>query len=172
MAWSGCTDTGRVTIHIERQRMNILLEPTGIVVHHSLWKDRDGLNFPNVKADQIARGWEDCAYHFFLEMVNDQPVIITGRPIQFEGGHTRGHNTKIGICVHGDYDAGQPPIPLIICLSRLILGLWAWYPELHGKLNYHSEYADKSCPGEKFIARKDLLSMVRQLGWVGMQKSH
>ena len=152
--------------------MDTMLKPMGIIAHHSKWQDRKGLNFPNVEADQIARGWEDCAYHYFLEMVGGDAMIVTGRPLQFEGGHTLGHNNTIGICIHGDYDETVPPVELIDCFVRVVLGLWTMYPHLVGNLHYHSEYADKSCPGSKFPARKSLLGEVRRLKHMSMMGAH
>jgi hypothetical protein len=152
--------------------MELILKHEGIVGHNTLWKDRDRLNFPNVKADQIARGWEDCAYHYFIELVAGWPVILTGRPIQFEGGHTTGQNNKIGIAIHGNFDEEEPSPMLIGAMCRLICGLWITYPHLYGKYEHHNRHAKKTCPGRYFPSEQEIIRHARGIRWAGMEKAH
>lgn len=139
--------------------MNELIEPIGICIHHSLWKDTVKRQFGLVKKDHIEyRHWDDIGYHEFHENVNGKIRIFTGRPLQFEGAHARGYNDYIGICAHGNYDKELPPREMISSLVNSVVSYWIKYPALRGKLTYHNEIASKSCPGLLFPDKKRFLS--------------
>jgi len=97
--------------------------------------------------------WKDIAYHYGIELINDQYEILVGRPLDQEGAHCyqQEMNRKaIGICFVGNFD--ESPVPMeqwnkgIIFVASLVKLLDIPYNFIVG----HRDYAPKSCPGKLF----------------------
>lgn len=90
-------------------------------------------------------GWSDIGYHFLVAPNGD---IWAGRPLARAGAHTKGRNAhSIGVCLIGNFDEEElgtaqrraAVVVLRACLDRF---------KLHSEaLNFHRDYAPKSCPG-------------------------
>ena len=84
-----------------------------VIVHHSLTKDGNAVNWEAIKRYHIdVNKWSDIGYHFGIERVNNEYVVLPGRPLDVSGAHTKdgGFNlTSVGVCVVGNYDLEPPP---------------------------------------------------------------
>jgi hypothetical protein len=124
----------------------------GIAIHHSLTEDSQTLSWEAIRRYHVeTNGWSDIGYHFGVELVGTEIFILAGRGLQYEGAHTKGLNgTHIGVCVVGNYDIITPSGEHLIKLANLCNGLMRIYDIDPINIVYHSEYAPKSCPGNKF----------------------
>lgn len=132
--------------------MSKLVKPKGIIIHHSLTKDGQVVDWDAIKRYHVEHnGWSDIGYHFGVEQTPSGVQIITGRPINMVGAHTVGKNDCIGICVVGNYDLAPPPVGHMNALIQLTLALLAQFPHLTpDNIHPHSKFAPKSCPGKCF----------------------
>jgi len=101
-----------------------------------------------------------------LELVGDGYVYCLGRPLSWDGGHTKGFNrTHIGICVVGNYDSQEPTQTQITLLVNLInflkeyykfkaddvIGHWESFIMLGvAKTKEEAWSKHKTCPGKMF----------------------
>jgi hypothetical protein len=120
-----------------------------IIIHHSLTDDGHVLDYKGIRRYHIQEnGWGDIGYHFIIETVDGEPVILIGRSMKYQGAHTAGNNNTIGLCVVGNYDKYEAPEKLLEKLRELIEWLRTIYPIK--KISGHYRYADKTCPGTRF----------------------
>jgi N-acetylmuramoyl-L-alanine amidase len=126
-----------------------------LVIHHSFTKDGLVVDWKAIRDYHInTNGWDDIGYHYGIEKVNGDYVIISGRSEDTNGAHTKeqGMNSKsLGICVIGNYDLGEPDKRAFDLLVILCVGLCKKYKLTADKIRTHHEYANyKTCPGSKF----------------------
>lgn len=142
--------------------MSPLEKPTGIVVHHSLTKDGRCEDWSAIdRYHREVNGWDMIGYHGGVERINGVVTTLTGRPINKEGGHTKGHNDMLGLCIVGNYDLGPPDMELLTAGANMVR---AWlYMFLHLTVNdvfeHHTFAKYKSCPGKQF-PWSDFISLV------------
>jgi N-acetylmuramoyl-L-alanine amidase len=138
--------------------------PEFIVVHHSLTKDSGTVSWDAIRAYHKSLGWKDIGYHWGIERVGGDLVVMVGRSESEIGAHTKElhmNSRSVGICVVGNYDLGKPPtgyIYLLLDLCKRIMkdysiptenvighrevGMMAGYNWQNGEF--------KSCPGSQF----------------------
>jgi hypothetical protein len=127
------------------------MKPIGIVIHHSLTKDGQTVDWDGIKHYHMQeKGWSDIGYHAGVERINGELTTLTGRPIDMVGAHTIGHNDTLGICIVGNFDQAPPDEELLTYAAQVTAG----YLRLAGlpveSIHRHHEYAEKSCPGKLF----------------------
>jgi hypothetical protein len=125
-----------------------------IVIHHSLTADGATVNWDAIRkfhtswrfsgesvseqraAELKGRGmhveapWKDVGYHFGVENVKDDYLVMQGRPLDMRGAHVGdgGFNQKsIGICLVGNFDKTLPPEKQWLLSLLLVARLQAHY---------------------------------------------
>ena len=126
------------------------MEPTRIILHHSLTRDSGTVSWGAIRNYHIKRGWPAIGYHFGIENLRGQTEILSGRFPDIPGAHCRGHNhDSIGICFVGDFDSQPPPQESWTAGIKLCRYLMKIYniQTIRG----HREFdPGKSCPGRLF----------------------
>jgi N-acetyl-anhydromuramyl-L-alanine amidase AmpD len=99
-------------------------------------------------------GWKDIGYHYGIERVGDEYVILPGRAENEVGAHTKEQKMNfqsLGICVVGNYDNERPPERAFKLLIDLCVRLCRKYDIPTGNIKAHHDYASyKTCPGKMF----------------------
>lgn len=128
------------------------MKPVGVVIHHSLTKDGKQVDWDAIKKYHMeTNGWDDIGYHAGVERINGVLTGLTGRPVNMQGGHTKGHNNTIGICIVGNFDKAPPDDELLTYSASLTAGYMRLFGLGMDTLHMHREYAPyKSCPGTEF----------------------
>ncbi|MEM9129928.1 MAG: N-acetylmuramoyl-L-alanine amidase [Pseudomonadota bacterium] len=96
------------------------------------------------------RGWSDIGYHFLIDR---DGKVATGRPIDRDGAHVRGHNKgTIGIALFGGHGGNEDDTfddhftpAQDAALRKMIAHLKDSYPTI-SKITGHHEYSAKACP--------------------------
>jgi len=149
---------------------------TKVIVHHSLTADGKVVNYKAIlkyhtswrykgriltetkgrkllaEGKKVTKPWRDIGYHFLIEEIAGSYYVFVGRPLHWEGGHTKGQNeTSIGICFVGNYDACKPPKEMLkLGAKRLVVPMITMFGLTTDDIYGHRDFARKSCPGEKF----------------------
>jgi len=106
------------------------------------------------------RGWSACGYHYLIDR---DGTVATGRPIERDGAHVRGHNAgTIGISLfggHGSSENDRFEDNFTPEQERALRELLAELQAKYGftKVTGHNEYAAKACPGfnvQRWLAQK------------------
>lgn len=130
------------------------MKPTHIIVHHSKTTDSDTLSWNAIRDYHKGLGWSDIGYHYGIEFVRDDYVILVGRMQDDTGAHCResGMNGRsLGICCVGDFDKEAPPVALLHKLRALVVSLMRVFDIPAENVKGHRDYAPyKSCPGRLF----------------------
>ncbi len=115
--------------------------PPGIVLHHAAANG----SVQDVHNWHLANGWAGIGYHFY---VRKDGSIYRGRPENWIGSHTSGHNSKIGICAEGNFDVEQ----MGAAQKNAIIELLDYLYEKYGKLKVygHRDLDATACPGENY----------------------
>lgn len=116
-------------------------KPAGIVLHHASGHG----SVQDVHNWHINNGWAGIGYHFY---VRQDGTVYRGRPENWTGAHTEGHNNTIGICAEGNFEKEK----MCAVQKAAIIDLLAY---LHGKygslkVSKHKDYAATDCPGKYF----------------------
>ncbi len=148
--------------------MRRMTKPTAIIIHHSLTMDSATVSWDAIKKYHTqTNGFDDIGYHFGIEDIEEHPIVMQGRSLDFCGAHTRENNNTIGVCVVGDFDKEELSEAKFQLLVKQILNIMYLYPHLVPEdVLPHRFYAPyKSCPGNKFPMKR-LLYEVRKR-WEG-----
>ena len=97
--------------------------------------------------------WTDIGYHFLVEDINGHWEVLVGRPLTKMGAHCKGGMNRyaIGVCFVGNYDLNPPEHSMIIyTIDRLIVPLCRLFKINSDHIVGHRQYANKTCPGNKF----------------------
>jgi hypothetical protein len=136
----------------------------GIVIHHSLTKDGKTVDWDAIRKYHMTAPefmMDDIGYHGGVERINGVVTTLTGRPINKEGGHTKGKNNMLGLCIVGNYDLAPPDDELLRAGALMVRAWMSMYPYLTiNDVHMHRTFATyKSCPGNSFAWDK-FLAMV------------
>jgi N-acetylmuramoyl-L-alanine amidase len=126
-----------------------------LVIHHSWSQDRGVLDWSAIRRYHIEEnGWADVAYHYGIEIVGNDWVIVTGRAEDVTGAHCveQGMNRKsLAICMIGNFDLVPPHPRSLDLLATLCTGLCHKYDLTPDKIVPHRQFATyKTCPGKMF----------------------
>jgi N-acetylmuramoyl-L-alanine amidase len=132
-----------------------------IMLHHSLTEDGKTVSWQAIRKFHIETNhWADIGYHFGIELINDQYEILIGRPLDHEGAHCVGMNSKaLGICFVGNFDLTPVPNMQWAKGIELVRSLIKLFDIPVNFVVGHRDYAPKSCPGKLFdmdLFRRDL----------------
>lgn len=127
------------------------MKPVGIIIHHSLTKDGKTVDWDSIKKYHIeTNGWDDIGYHAGVERINGVITGLTGRPTNMIGGHCKGHNDTIGICIVGNYDLAPPDDDILKYAAELTASYLRMFALPIESVHKHHDYHPKSCPGKLF----------------------
>ncbi len=135
------------------------MNPTRIIIHHSLTKDDQTVSWNAIRSYHINEcGWKDVGYHYGIELIGNDYDILKGRMDNEEGAHCLGYNDhSIGICVVGNFDLIRPCINQLNLLKKLCNSLMEIYGiKADCVLGHRETYAlrnkpvEKTCPGARF----------------------
>lgn len=128
------------------------MKPERFTIHHtaSRTKDYDGASsIRGIQAyHQGSQGWSDIGYHY---VIGPDGKIFEGRPPETLGAHCIPNTGKVGICLVGNFEAGDE-VPdaaadaLVWLLARLSRRLGIGAGE---KLTGHRDFMQTACPGDK-----------------------
>jgi N-acetylmuramoyl-L-alanine amidase len=146
-----------------------LNEPEYIVIHHSATADGQTVDWNAItNYHKNSLGYVDVGYHYGIEKINNQWAIITGRPEDQVGAHTKQEKMNyksIGICVVGNFDKEHPNPEALSLLEMLCIDLCKRYNIPASNIVPHSKYANKTCPGKLFPMdklRKSVESRIKE----------
>lgn len=113
-----------------------------LVLHHAAG---DG-SVEAIHKGHLGKGWAGIGYHYY---VRKDGTIYKGRPENWIGGHTQGHNSdSIGICAEGNFENETMSQAQKLAIAELVGSLKIKYP---GILVYkHSTLQATACPGSKY----------------------
>jgi len=121
-----------------------------IVIHHAA-SGRTTSN--NISAERIHEihlnnGWAGIGYHFVIEF---DGTITSGRTIDAQGAHTKGHNSQsIGICLSGNMEIDPPTGEQYNSLYNLLMVLCEKYDlDPMDDIKAHRDLGSTLCPGSK-----------------------
>lgn len=132
--------------------------PEYIVLHHSLTKDGQTVDWQAIRRYHTGLGWQDIGYHYGVELVGSEYEILNGRLDNAAGAHAIGFNNRsLGVCLPGNFDLQPPTAAQLEPTRRLTRSLMATYNIPASKVIGHREtYAlrgvpvEKTCPGKMF----------------------
>lgn len=130
-----------------------MMDWRGIIIHHSLTKDSGTASWGAIRRfHKEVRGWRDIGYHAGIERIRDSYEVLIGRPLDYDGGHTRGLNdTHLGLCFVGNYDEVEPNPEMYYMAAKNIIRPWMKLFDIPlDKIEPHGDYAKKTCPGMLF----------------------
>ena len=115
--------------------------PPGIVLHHAA--SNGGVE--DVHNYHLSLGWAGIGYHFY---VRKDGSVYRGRPEEWLGAHTTGHNDKIGICAEGNFEVDQ----MSAAQRNAIIELLEYLHDKYGKLPVygHRDLDATACPGKNY----------------------
>jgi len=132
-----------------------------VVIHHTAnanpaWGVRECHAF-----HRDGRGWSGIGYNYFIEQ---DGRVFEGRSdldTDYIGAHVEGYNSRsIGLCLAGNYDVQTPTPANLLITAQVATMVLKRYGLTPSALRYHSELADKSCPGKNFPARTEFAKLV------------
>lgn len=115
--------------------------PPGIVLHHAA---ANGSVY-DVHNWHLGNGWAGIGYHFY---VRKDGSVYRGRPENWIGAHTSGHNSKIGICAEGNFEVEQMGAAQKNAIIELLEYLYGKYGKL--KVYGHRDLDATACPGKNY----------------------
>lgn len=125
--------------------------PEYIIIHHAL---ASSCTVYDVHQWHLNNGWLGIGYHYFIDKEGD---IFKGREDHWHGAHCQGLNYRsLGVCLEGCYqdyaDQTDTEVPQtqLDAVTKLTQKLMKKYTILINKIQPHSAYSDKLCPGDFF----------------------
>ena len=125
--------------------------PEYIIIHHAL---KSNCTVHDVHRWHLANGWNGIGYHYFIDKTG---IVFRGRQDHQSGAHAPPLNRRsLGICLEGCYqeykdqtDRNVPGAQLeaLEVLVRFLMGKYGVPIE---KVEPHSAYSQKLCPGNYF----------------------
>lgn len=115
--------------------------PPGIVLHHAAANG----SVQDVHNWHLGNGWAGIGYHFY---VRKDGSVYRGRPENWIGAHTSGHNSKIGICAEGNFEVEQMGAAQKTAIIELLEYLYGKYGKL--KVYGHRDLDATACPGKNY----------------------
>lgn len=117
-------------------------KPGGIVLHHAAG---NGSVEDIHRYHRDANGWAGIGYHFY---VRKDGKVYRGRPENWVGAHTTGHNKKLGICAEGNFQSETMSEVQKVAIIELIAHLQNKYGsmEVYG----HRDLDASACPGKNY----------------------
>ena len=125
-----------------------------IVIHHSglLRGDVDS-KIEDIHRMHIEKNhWSGIGYHFLIHKGGE---IEFARPLECKGAHTFKNNEfTVGICLAGNYQFGEPPMPQLQSAVQLVGALCEKYkfPPTDTTIFGHRDLGKTSCPGRNLYA--------------------
>lgn len=141
------------------------MKPEYIIIHHSLTEDSKQVDWKAIKDYHIkTNGWKDIGYHYGIEGIDNQYLVLEGRKEDETGAHCKDggmNNKSLGICLVGNFDKYKPSqaqwdlaIKLVKELSKKY-GIPAINVKGHGEVMRESKASYiKTCPGLLFDMNK------------------
>ena len=115
--------------------------PEGFVLHHAA---ANGSVY-DVHNWHLANGWAGIGYHFY---VRKDGSVYRGRPEDWIGAHTVGHNSKIGICAEGNFEIDLMGAAQRNAIIELLDHLRGKYGNL--EVYGHRDLDSTDCPGKNY----------------------
>lgn len=116
--------------------------PQGIVLHHAA---ASSASVETVHGWHKQRGYAGIGYHFY---VRKDGKVYRGRPENWIGAHTVGHNSKIGICAEGNFENDTMSAAQKNAISEVIAYLHGKYGTM--KVYGHRNLDATACPGKNY----------------------
>lgn len=145
------------------------MKPEYIVIHHSLTKDQNVVDWKNIRKYHVnTLGWEDIGYHYGLEFsINEVGEkdgwleyervfeILVGRMQNEKGAHCRSkgrNHNSLGICFIGNFDISEVPKLQWDKGIKLVKSLMEVFNIARVNVLGHNEVArdSRTCPGKLF----------------------
>ena len=117
--------------------------PTGFVAHHAAASTASVETINNWHID--GNDWAMIGYHFYIRK---DGTIYRGRPENWMGAHTSGHNEKIGFCAEGNFQNEEMPVAQKAAIVELLKYLYEKYGQL--PVYRHGELDATACPGANY----------------------
>lgn len=123
-----------------------------ILIHHSAGPDGASLDREAIRRHHVeVNKWADIGYHFVVEKVGSRVEVIAGRPLDQDGAHCPGQNSRaIGICFIGDFTAEPPSREALETAAHFIRGLCFALKISRSAIYPHREFRSTECPGKSF----------------------
>ena len=121
-----------------------------IVIHHSgLSKGDVDSKIEDIHKMHVEENhWSGIGYHFFIHKGGE---IEFARPLECQGAHTFKNNEfTVGICLAGNYEYGQPPMPQLKSAVQLVGALCEKYKfaPTDTTIFGHRDLCKTTCPGD------------------------
>lgn len=117
-------------------------KPEGIVLHHAA---ASSASVETIHEWHLDNGWAGIGYHFY---VRKDGKVYRGRPEDWVGSHTSGHNEMLGICAEGNFQTETMGAAQHNAISELIVYLCEKYGAM--KVYGHRDLGTTSCPGRNY----------------------
>jgi N-acetylmuramoyl-L-alanine amidase len=109
-------------------------------------------------------GWAGCGYNYLVEQSGAAYFGRANELADYVGSHVAGYNSSsVGVCLAGNYDQQTPTPANLLTVAKIVAKLLKRYGLSTKAIRYHSELAEKSCPGSKFPPREEFARLVESL---------
>ena len=106
---------------------------------------------------KVKHPWRDIGYNFLVERVDNNFVVLVGRPLYWKAAACRDSDMNIRaihICFIGNYDLIKPSNDMLKTgIERVIIPLIKTFNIDINNVVGHREYSRTSCPGANFSMR-------------------
>jgi len=122
------------------------MTPNKITIHCSATPNLQEYDIEKIRKYHKSKGWSDTGYHYVIQPSGE---IQTGRPLNVQGAHVKGHNeNNIGICLIGTDLYTKPQL---VALRYKIDGIRITYDIPEHEIYCHYEFDSaqkqkKTCP--------------------------
>lgn len=128
---------------------------THIILHCSATEDGKTVSWDDIRRyHKDTNKWADIGYHAGIELVDNDYIIMAGRPLNMIGAHCQAggmNKVALGFCFVGNYDTIPPPTIMLTQAAYYILGWMEVFNIPKSNIKMHRDYeSGKTCPGLKF----------------------